>query len=82
MWPLWTLLCQPTRFAGGGKTSVTGPSERCYVCLSAVPFFTEAGDVTCSLTKSKSQLSLFTELSALTSSRHSSLHIAAFSSKL
>ena len=45
MRPLWTLLCQPTRFAGGGKTSVTGPSERCYVCLSAVPFFTEAGDV-------------------------------------
>ena len=37
---------------------------------------------TCSLTKSKSQLSLFTELSALTSSHHSSLHIAAFSSKL
>ena len=45
MWPLWTLLCQPTRFAGGGKTSVAGRSERGVTCLSAVPFFTEAGDV-------------------------------------
>ena len=44
MWPLWTLLCQPTRFAGGGKRA-SRAGARGVTCLSAVPFFTEAGDV-------------------------------------
>ena len=44
MRPLWTLLCQPTRFAGGGKRA-SRAGARGVTCLSAVPFFTEAGDV-------------------------------------
>ena len=80
MWPLWTLLCQPTRFAGGGKRASRAGAREVLRVYRLSLFLRKRVMFTCSLTKSKSQLSLFTELSALTSSRHSSLHIAAFSS--
>ena len=72
----------PTRFAGGGKRASRAGAREVLRVYRLSLFLRKRVMFTCSLTKSKSQLSLFTELSALTSSRHSSLHIAAFSSKL
>ena len=66
--------------AGGGKRA-SRAGARGVTCLSAVPFFTEAGDVYVFAYKiKKSTLALNGTLSALTSSGHSSLSIAAFSS--
>ena len=68
--------------AGGGKRASRAGAREVLRVYRLSLFLRKRVMFTCSLTKSKSQLSLFTELSALTSSRHSSLHIAAFSSKL
>ena len=81
MWPLWTLLCQPTRFARAAANERRGPEREVLRVYRLSLFLRKRVMFTCSLTKSKSQLSLFNgTLSALTSSRHSTLSLAAFSS--
>ena len=80
MRPLWTLLCQPTRFAGGGKRASRAGAREVLRVYRLSLFLRKRSDVYVFAYKIKKSTLALTELSALTSSRHSSLSIAAFSS--